>query len=161
MSAAPGVLVNCLVEGCPLGEPEVADAVLAALSFGGRDGLAVGVVLAPDELMVELHGTYLDDPTPTDVITFDLGRPEQPQDESDAALVVEAELYVGVEEARRVSAQRGVEWGRELALYIVHGVLHLCGFDDHTDEDSSAMRVAEQAVMHALGYPPDSQPHHM
>ena len=60
-----------------------------------------------------------------------------------------------------VAEERGVRWQRELVLYVVHGVLHLCGFDDHSDEDSHAMRVAERAVMDALDYEVDDAPHHM
>jgi len=158
MSDTPAALVTQLVESCPLDELETQRIVAAALEYGGRADLYVGVVLAADELMVELHGEFLDDPTPTDVITFDLGEPGFP---TEGALVVAAELYVGVEEAQRVATERGVSWGRELALYVVHGVLHLCGFDDHTEEDSTAMRGAERDVMDALGYPPDELPHHM
>ena len=40
----------------------------------------------------------------------------------------------------------------ELALYITHGVLHACGFDDIDDDDRRQMRAAERAVLHALGY---------
>lgn len=158
MSHASAALVTQLVESCPLDELRTQRIVAAALEFGGRAGLHVGVVFAADELMVELHSEFLDDPTPTDVITFDLGAPEFPAEGAD---VVAAELYVGVEEAQRVATERGMAWERELALYVVHGVLHLCGFDDHSEEDSAAMRKAEQAVMDGLGYPPDELPHHM
>ena len=156
------VQVTTLVEECPLDEAETRRIVEAALAHGGSSGLRVGVIFAADELMVELHGEYLDDPTPTDVITFDLRDGESlaaalPED----LLPLEAELYVGVQEARRVAEVRGVDWARELALYVTHGVLHLCGFDDHTQEDSAAMRAAEVAVMRALGYPDDELPHHM
>jgi probable rRNA maturation factor len=154
--------VTSLVEGCPLDEAETQRIVATALAHGGRVGLRVGVVFAADELMVELHGEYLDDPTPTDVITFDLGASELAAVlPPEAPAPLEAELYVGVEEARRIAEVRGVEWSRELALYVTHGVLHLCGFDDHSDEDSAAMRRAEVAVMRALGYPDDALPHHM
>lgn len=160
-----------VVEGaCPLDADEVTRVVRAALEHGGEPGLHVGVVMAPDTLMVELHTQFLDDPTTTDVITFDLRVGEAALDlpgDLPAELVQEleegldAELYVGVEEAARVAEQRGVTLERELALYVVHGVLHLCGWDDHTPEDAAQMRTAEQAVMDALGYPPDTKPHHL
>ncbi len=154
------VVVDYQTEPCPLGPEQVEAAVRAALAHGRRAGLRVGVVLADDELMVELHGQHLDDPTPTDVITFDLSEGEEGLPE-ELRRGPQAELYVGVEEARRVARERGVAWTRELALYVVHGVLHLCGFDDHDDADAAAMRVAEHAVMASLGYPPDDAPHHM
>ena len=154
--------VTTLVVGCPLDEPETERIVAAALEHGGRPELRVGVVFAGDELMVELHGEFLDDPTPTDVISFELDAPELPVELLEAAdAPLEAELFVGVEHARRIALERGVEWARELALYVTHGVLHLCGFDDHTDADSAAMRAAEATVMATLGYPEDEQPHYM
>jgi probable rRNA maturation factor len=154
VSLRPGLEVSFQTRPCPLEATEVARAVEAALEHGGRPGLAVGVVLADDELMVRLHAEHLDDPSTTDVITFDLGEDDLAPGE------LAAELYVGVEEAQRVASERGVRWQRELALYVVHGVLHLCGFDDHDEADSAAMRVAERAVMDALGYETDDAPHH-
>lgn len=153
MSLRPGLEVALQHPSSPLEPAQVARAVDAALAHGGRPGLAVGVVLAGDDLMAEVHGEHLGDPTTTDVISYDLGDPGP-------AGGPEAELYVGVEVAGRVAAERGVEPARELALYVVHGVLHLCGFDDLTDEDAAAMRVAERAVLDGLGYPPDDAPHH-
>lgn len=155
----------------PLDADEVTRIVRAALEHGGEPELQIGVVMAPDTLMVELHTQFLDDPTTTDVITFDLRVGDEALDlsgELPAELVreleeggLDAELYVGIEEAQRVAEQRGVTFERELALYVVHGVLHLCGLDDGTPEDAARMRTAEQAVMDALGYPPDTKPHHL
>ncbi|MFT7542458.1 MAG: putative rRNA maturation factor, partial [Gammaproteobacteria bacterium] len=61
--------------------------------------------------------------------------------------------------AREVSQRRGVSFERELLLYVVHGTLHLCGFDDHEPEDRAEMRLAEAAVMSSLGYAADTAPH--
>jgi probable rRNA maturation factor len=123
-------------------------AVEAALRHGGRWPAAVDVVFVDDETIGELHGRFLDDPTPTDVLSFDLGDGDGPQ----------AEVYVSVECARRVAAQRGAAVARELALYIVHGVLHLCGFDDREDAQRLEMRAAEAQVLAALGYGRDDDP---
>jgi len=58
-----------------------------------------------------------------------------------------------------VAAARGVAFERELCLYIVHGALHLCGFDDHSSAARKRMRRAESQIMDELGYAPDSGPH--
>jgi len=58
---------------------------------------------------------------------------------------------VSVDRAREVAEERGLTWEREVVLYVVHGTLHLCGFDDHEDEDREAMRGAEAAVLARLG----------
>ena len=134
----------------PVPDATLAAACCAALEHGGRAGLAVELILVDDPTLTELHGRFLDDPTPTDVITFDLG-----EDGEGPA----GELYVSVDCADRVSGARGVSLERELCLYIVHGALHLCGFDDHEPEERSAMRAAEAAVMQGLGFEADSAPH--
>lgn len=124
------------------------DAAEAALVHGGRAGLDVDVVVVDEAGLTDLHARFLGDPTPTDVITFDLGE----EGGSPAA-----ELYVSVDCARREGAARGLELGRELALYVVHGALHLCGLDDHTPQQRAVMRDAERRVLASLGYAPEAQ----
>lgn len=144
----------------PLSEEDARAAVQAALDHGGRGTIDVDVILAGDGLLAELHGRFLDDPTPTDVLAFDLT--EQGLAEKGPAAEgpgVAAEIYVSVERAIEVARERGVQAARELALYLVHGALHLCGFDDHETAQRSAMRAAENEILEALGYPPDPLPH--
>lgn len=128
-----------------LAAPEVRRIVDAALAFGGRAGLAVAVIFVDDAFLCALHERFLGDPSATDVITFDLG-------ESDTDDGVACEIYVSVDCARRVAQRRGEPVERELALYLAHGALHLCGFDDHERGDRRRMRAAEAHVLRALGY---------
>lgn len=134
----------------PLDDAAVRRAVAAALSRGGRPEALLCVVFVDDARLATMHGEYLGDPDPTDVIAFDLG------EECDGP---EGELYVSVERARAVSRARGVSAARELALYVVHGALHLCGYDDREPEERARMRAAEREVLSDLGYPPDDAPH--
>lgn len=124
-----------------LPDPAVAAAAEAALSHGGRPGLALSVVFVDDAEITRLHGDWFDDPTPTDVISFDLG-----EDEPGPA----GELYVSVERARDEARARDLSLERELALYVVHGALHLCGFDDRAEGDRRRMRAAEARVLERL-----------
>jgi len=142
--------VTWCVEARPLTDDAVAAAVEAALAHGGRAGLEVDVVLVDDPTLAELHGRFLGDPTPTDVMSFDLG---------DDGVGPAGELYVSVDRAVAVSSARGSALTREVALYLVHGALHLCGFDDHEDGDRAAMRDAERAVLAGLGYADDVGAH--
>jgi probable rRNA maturation factor len=135
--------VGWAVDARPMSDAEVAAAVEAALAFGGRAGIHLSVVLVDDARLCELHERFLGDPSPTDVIAFDLG--EDPYGPA-------AEIYVSVDCALRVARERDESVARELALYLVHGTLHLCGFDDHDDEDRRAMRAAEARVLASLGY---------
>lgn len=144
------VQVNWCVAERPIDDGAVVDAVVAALTHGGRAGLAVDVVLVDDPTLADLHARFLGDPTPTDVMSFDLG-----EDGGGPA----GELYVSVDRARAVAGARGVRIARELALYLVHGTLHLCGHDDHSDEEREVMRAAERQVLTGLGYEDDVAPH--
>lgn len=123
---------------------------LAALAHAGGDSKQVDLILVEDSTLTELHARFLADDTPTDVMAFDLG-----EDGEGPA----GEVYVSVDCALRVAASRGVGVERELALYVVHGCLHLCGLDDHDEADRARMRKAEASVLQALGYPADSGPH--
>ena len=134
----------------PLADGDVRRAAEEALRHGGRPGIGLGVVFVDDARLAAMHAEYLDDPTETDVITFDLG---------EDGVGPAGELYVSVDRARACARERGVSEARELALYVVHGALHLCGFDDHEPDERAAMRAAERAVLERLGYEPDDAPH--
>ena len=133
-----------------LDERAMRAAVEGGLEHGGRRGLDVDVILVDDPMLTDLHARHLGDPTPTDVLAFDLG-----EDGSGPA----AEVYVSVDCAERVAASRGVDPEREIALYLIHGALHLCGFEDDEQPARAAMREAERLVMERLGYPPDEGAH--
>lgn len=85
--------------------------------------------LVDDATLAEIHGTFCDDPTPTDVITFPHG-----------------EILVSVE----MAAQRAEEYGKGLCgetfLYLIHGLLHLVGFDDHRPEDAEVMAAEQERL---------------
>ncbi|MEZ5987943.1 MAG: rRNA maturation RNase YbeY [Planctomycetota bacterium] len=113
----------------------------AAQASGGRR-LRLSVLLCGDRTMGELHARFLDDPSPTDVLSF----PLEPEGEHEA----DGELVVDVDEARRLAEEHGNAWLAEVALYLVHGVLHLSGCDDHEPEDLAEMKRREADAMRAL-----------
>jgi probable rRNA maturation factor len=130
----------------PLSTAEVRRIVALALAHGDRSDLEVAVVFVSDPHLARMHADYLDDPSPTDVLAFELpGEGRGPM----------AELYVSVDRARVVARRRKLPPARELALYVVHGCLHLCGYDDHRPRERSAMRAAERRVLAKLGWAKD------
>jgi probable rRNA maturation factor len=138
----------------PLSDARVAEAVAAAAKDRGVDALQLDVVFVSAAELAEMHGTYLADPTETDVITFDLRDTDLVE-----AAGPDGELYVSLERARTEATLRGVQLERELLLYVVHGALHLCGLDDHDESARSSMRAAEGRVMERLGFAPDEGAH--
>lgn len=115
----------------------VRDVVRAVLAFGERPDMPVSLLLTDDAEIGVLHDQHLGDPSATDVMSFELDG--------------EAEIVVSVETARRIAEERGHEARAEIALYIVHGLLHTLGYDDVRVRDRRRMRRAEQVVLQRLG----------
>jgi probable rRNA maturation factor len=117
--------------------------MLSALDRDGRWEVPEGelsVVFVSDEELAGLHDEFLDDPTVTDVITF----------EGDPLCGSAGEICVSVDRAVEVAAELKVPVEQELALYVVHGYLHLAGFDDLKPELKRVMRRAEAAAMKVI-----------
>ena len=114
------------------------------------EDLELSVILIDDEQITEINETYLNHQGPTDVISFDYIEDfdEDLHSEDDTYSV--GDLYISLETAERQGREYGKSLNEELLLYIAHGILHLCGYDDHCDEDIREMRQAEQRVLDAL-----------
>tara|TARA_R110002096_G_scaffold13763_3_gene48458 strand:- start:3290 stop:3709 length:420 start_codon:yes stop_codon:yes gene_type:complete len=121
----------------PRTERALVERVVAAVrDYAERPDLEVSLLLTDDKEIGELHDQFLDDPSPTDVMSFEMDNG--------------AELVVSVETAQRVANEAGHAVDAEVALYIVHGMLHTVGYDDIEDEDRRRMRDAERAIMQRL-----------
>ena len=104
----------------------------AALAAERIEAAEISLLVVGDRQIARLHGDWLDDPSPTDVITFGLSEP--------GAAVLCGDIVVSAETAARVARQISAErpgWTarHELAYYVVHGILHLTGYDDRTPAD--------------------------
>ncbi len=113
--------------------------------------LRLSVVLVDDRDLRRLHREYCGDDSITDVISFDLRNPSDPQEFRSHGF--DAELVISAERAHREARARKVKPGDELALYLVHGVLHLAGLKDHTEEERARMRKEEKRILNQLGLP--------
>lgn len=123
-----------------------------ALERQGVEAAEICVLLVDDRGIAGLHERWLGIPGPTDVITFDLSDAARPG-------VLHGDIAVSAETARRVARELGWQPRHELAYYVVHGILHLAGYDDHDPADRRAMRAREQVLMLAAGLPaPPSRP---
>lgn len=121
-------------------------AVDAALARDGLDRRQLCVLLVDDAESARLHREHFDDPAPTDVMSFPDGA-EDPE----SGLQRLGDLAVGLDVARRLAAERGRPVAEELALYVLHGALHLLGFDDVDDADRAEMWRVQREIMAALG----------
>jgi len=121
---------------------EVARAVLDGEEIGDYE---ISLAFVDDATIHRLNKQFLGHDEPTDVLSFPL---------SDArARKLAGELVIGVEVAREQAERRGHDVHAELALYAVHGLLHLCGYDDESAEERWRMRERERHYLQVLGLP--------
>ena len=123
--------------------------VRKALAAEGVAQAEIGIMLLDDRRMAAVHQRWLGIPGPTDVITFDLSAAAGPG-RGDA---LAGDIVLSTETARRMARTFGWTTRQELAYYLVHGLLHLTGYNDHTPADRRTMRARERAVMTACGLP--------
>ena len=91
-------------------------------------------IFCSDEYLHKINVDYLDHDTFTDIITFD-----NSEDES----TIEGDIFVSIERVKENSQTLNTVFDEELKRVIVHGLLHLCGHDDHSVEDKAEMRRLE------------------
>ncbi len=120
-------------------------AVRLSLQQAGRNEAEVSLAIVNDAIIAELHGQYLDDPTPTDVLSFTL---ESGPDR------LEGEVITSAETAMHAAARYGWSPADELLLYVVHGALHLAGCLDATPRQRTAMRKLERSTLMQFGLRP-------
>jgi rRNA maturation RNase YbeY len=107
--------------------------------------LAIYLVAEPE--MTHLNETYLRHKGSTDVITFDYAE-EVSRDACPPQL--HGEIFVCLDEAVSQARRFHTTWQSELVRYVVHGVLHLLGYDDADRRARRRMKVAEDTLVHQL-----------
>jgi len=103
-------------------------------------GGELSIVFVDDATISQIHADFMDDATPTDVITF----PANP--EMDSA----GEIIVSVDHAHCRALELKKCFSHELTLYLVHGWLHLAGYDDKSKPERAEMRKAEERAIALL-----------
>ena len=111
-----------------------------ALQILGR-GAELCFHLVSAREMARVNWQYLQHEGSTDVITFDQG--------SDKA-ILRGEIFISVADAVTQAEEFGTTWQDELVRYLVHGLLHLAGFDDLEPADRRAMKQQEERLLRRL-----------
>ncbi len=124
---------------------EIRIAARRAMRSGHIDCGVLEIAIVTDAEMRRLHRRWLGDPSSTDVLTFDLR--DRPR-----AGTVEGLLLVCRSMARTRARRRGGDWRAELLLYVVHGCLHLCGYNDRGSSEARRMHELEDEILSKLGW---------
>ena len=110
----------------------------------GKDDFELALYLVGSTEMRQLNETFLHHEGSTDVITFDYA--ENPSDSTR----LHGEIFVCIDEAVTQAKRFRTTWQQELVRYLVHGVLHLCGFDDKTSRKRRSMKREEDKLVAEL-----------
>ena len=93
----------------------------------------VSVIFCSDNYILDINQRFLQHDYFTDIITFDYSEGSK----------ISGDLFISVDSVKENSIEYGTDFENELHRVIVHGILHLIGYDDHTDEDVRKMRSKE------------------
>ena len=129
----------------PVDTAFLAAAVRAVLEGEGVDRATLSIAVVDDAQMCELHARYLGHDEPTDVLSFPLSSAGEP---------LEGEVVVSAETAARRAPEFGSTAAAEIVLYVIHGTLHLSGYDDHDEKSRRTMREREKHYLARLGLSP-------
>lgn len=101
----------------------------------------IAVIFCSDHYILDVNMKYLQHDYFTDIITFDYCEGN----------VLSGDLFISIDSVRENAAFYGSEFADELNRVIVHGLLHLIGYDDHAEEDIAQMRAKENYYLSQRG----------
>ncbi len=119
----------------------------AVAAFHPKAGGPVSVLFTDDEAMKGLNASYRSKEGATNVLSFPAGDALPPGE------TYLGDIALGLEICQSEAAARGVSLRAHAAHLIVHGVLHLIGYDHQSDDDAAAMEAEESRILARLGVP--------
>jgi probable rRNA maturation factor len=129
----------------PVDAAGLVQAVERALVAEGPADCQVHLAVVDDAEIHQINREFLAHDEPTDVITFVLEQDERR---------LEGEIVISADTAARLAAEVGWPLERELAMYALHGALHLVGYDDLDPDSAQVMRTREAHYLQLLGIDP-------
>jgi probable rRNA maturation factor len=132
-------------ESVPLDRGRLRDVARAVLTGEDIAAYEISLAFVDNATSHRLNKRYLNHDEPTDVLSFPLSDP--------GAKKLAGELVIGAEVALEQAQARGHDVQAELALYVIHGLLHLCGYDDKNADSAKIMRERERHYLRDLGLP--------
>ena len=134
----------------PVPDQRLVSAIQATLRRHEVSQAHISVALVDDRDITRLNQTHLNRQGPTDVLAYDLRDPGDDDSRPSPEARVDGEIVVSLDTAAREAEKRGHDVEMELALYVVHGTLHLLGHDDRNKEDAARMHALEDEILASL-----------
>jgi rRNA maturation RNase YbeY len=125
----------------PVAAESIEALVAEVLNDAGTGTAGVQVVFGDDEYLKDLKSRFLGQSVYTDVIAFNLNETDEP---------LEGEIYISPQRARENSRRYHQSYRRELLRLVVHGCLHLVGYEDDMPEQEAHLRVLEDHYLEGV-----------
>ncbi len=123
-----------------LHDPErLVEWITDAIAAEGYELDRIDYILCSDEFLLDINRTHLQHDDYTDIITFPLE--ENP---------IVGEIYISLDRVRENASSFHITFEEELHRVMIHGVLHLCGYDDHEEDDIQEIRAKEEYYLRQL-----------
>ena len=132
-------------ETVPIDRSLMRNAARLVLEGEGIAEAEISLAFVDNSTIHQLNKRYLQHDEPTDVLSFPLSEPNGKK--------LMGELVIGAEVANAEAMAHGHDVRAELALYVIHGLLHLCGYNDKTAAGATEMRERERHYLSKLGLP--------
>lgn len=123
-------------------EAQLVAAARQVLTDSPYTSAVISLVVVDDATIHQLNRRYLEHDWPTDVLTFPL---------EDRRGHLEGEVILSADTAATSAAEAGWPAANEQLLYVIHGMLHLVGYNDHTPDEAADMRAAETNYLRRFG----------
>jgi probable rRNA maturation factor len=120
-----------------------------AKRFSLAENIEVSITLADDILMRQLNKEYRDQDESTDVLSFAFRENEMP---SVPGLELLGEIVLSLEQVKKQASEQKYSFLEELALLVVHGYLHLLGYDHLVENEAREMRKIEKEILAVLPF---------
>lgn len=139
-------MISYFTENC--GKPAICTKRCSAWirDIASKHGKTIGeiaYVFCDDAKILEVNRQYLGHDYYTDIITFDYCEDDK----------LSGDIFISLDTVKSNSVTYGTDYYDELTRVIIHGILHLCGYKDKSDDESKAMRALEDAAIAALPKP--------
>ena len=124
------------------GPEPVQQAITTTLTGESRQASGITVVLVTNDILRSMKAEHFGIDAYTDTIAFNLNDPDE--------LEIEGEMYLSPEQIRLNAGDYDVSYEQEFFRVVIHGCLHLCGYEDATESEKSQMRSLEDKYLTEL-----------
>ncbi|MBU3912001.1 MAG: rRNA maturation RNase YbeY [Candidatus Omnitrophica bacterium] len=127
-------------------EREIKKCAAAVLEAMGERGSELSILLVSDSRIRGMNRKYRDRDSRTDVLAFSMRSGKGVSKDSP----ILGDVVVSVETAKREAVKRKIQVKKEICLYVIHGILHLLGYDDQAPADRKKMKAKEERLLKTI-----------